>query len=372
MDRARFALAVPAAAFALLQLDGTIASVAAPAASGAVAHGPGLFVAAFFATYAIALLPAGAWVDAVGGRSALLAGLGVFAAGALLTAIDPTLGLAGRLVQGVGAGLVSPAALAAVAASAPPGARGRAFARWGAITGLAALAGPLVGGLLTALAGWRANWYALAVAAAALDLVLALLPAPPGRALGAEDRGATAVRAAALSGIAFAALVGGSLLLEERLQGAAGWSPLAAGLGLGLAALPFAGAARSAGVLADRHGETGVAAAGSLLAAAGMLLAALGPPATAAAAIALVASGLGMVVPAASRAAFAGREARLGVPASRLSLARLVGAAAGAASVDLLSGVAFGAAAFGLAVALLAAGLPLALSLRPVALPARP
>ena len=64
-------------------------------------------------------------------------------------------------MQGAGAGLVSPAALAGAVSGFPPERRGSALGIWGASAGMSNLLGPLLGGLLTVAFGWRADWWAL-------------------------------------------------------------------------------------------------------------------------------------------------------------------------------------------------------------------
>ena len=90
-------------------------------------------------------------------------GLAVFAVGAALGAVVSSLGflIATRVLQGAGAGLVSPAALAGAVSGFPPERRGSALGIWGASAGVANLVGPLLGGLLTVAFGWRAAWWAL-------------------------------------------------------------------------------------------------------------------------------------------------------------------------------------------------------------------
>src|SRR5581483_2530486 len=80
-------------------------------------------------------------------------------AGALVNSFS--LLVVARVVQGVGAGLVSPAALAAAVSGFPAERRGSALGIWGASAGVANLAGPLLGGVLTVAFGWRAAWWVL-------------------------------------------------------------------------------------------------------------------------------------------------------------------------------------------------------------------
>src|SRR5436305_8964436 len=130
-------LAACTAAAALLQLDGTLITVALPS----VAHGLGVkpsstsaVLSAYFGAYALVLLPGGELVDRFGARRLALGGLALFAAGALAGALVSNLGqlIAARVVQGAGAGLVSPAALAGAVSGFPPERRGSALGIWGA------------------------------------------------------------------------------------------------------------------------------------------------------------------------------------------------------------------------------------------------
>src|SRR5205085_6014508 len=159
-------LAACTGAAALLQLDGTLITVALPS----VAHGLGvssastaIVLSAYFGAYAIVLLPAGEFVDRFGARRLALVGLGLFALGAGAGALSTSIAVlvATRVVQGVGAGLVSPAALAGAVRGFPPDRRGSALGIWGASAGISNLIGPLLGGLLTVWLGWRADWWAL-------------------------------------------------------------------------------------------------------------------------------------------------------------------------------------------------------------------
>lgn len=147
-------LAACTAAAALLQLDGTVITVALPN----VAHSlhvsnsaTAIVLSAYFAAYAIMLFPGGRLVDRLGARKIALTGLVIFAIGAALGAVVNSLALltVTRAIQGLGAGLVSPAALAGAISGFPPDRRGTALGIWGASAGMANLVGPLVGGLLT-------------------------------------------------------------------------------------------------------------------------------------------------------------------------------------------------------------------------------
>jgi len=91
--------------------------------------------------------------------------------------------MAGRLVQGVGAAAVVGLAPAAVGLAYPPEGRGRAIGAIGAWVGAGAAAGPLFGGLVTDLLGWRWLFVAGALFGALAPFALRVLPE------GAADRG---------------------------------------------------------------------------------------------------------------------------------------------------------------------------------------
>src|SRR5436305_423130 len=159
-------LAACTAAAALLQLDGTLITVALPSVAHSLNVSNGataIVLSAYFLAYALALLPAGSLVDRFDARRLALLGLGLFALGAAAGAIVSSIGalVATRVVQGVGAGIVSPAALAGAVSGFPPERRGSALGIWGASAGVSNLLGPLIGGVLTVALGWRADWWAL-------------------------------------------------------------------------------------------------------------------------------------------------------------------------------------------------------------------
>ncbi|MDE3069420.1 MAG: MFS transporter [Acidobacteriota bacterium] len=340
-------------AAALLQLDGTLITVALPS----VAHGlhvssaaTSAVLSAYFAAYAVALVPGGALVDRVGARRLALLGLALFAAGAAAGALTSGIALliGTRVIQGLGAGLVSPAALAGAVSGFPPERRGSALGIWGASAGVSNLAGPLLGGLLTVALGWRADWWALVpLAALAAAGILAYLPPlvqEEGRGDAHAPLNAIVVTASLVAALTFAVMIGCFYLAEQYLQRVAGYSALAASSALILVALFVGAAAPLAGRLADHHGERLPAVAGFLTAALG--LAVLGVPGVslqgplAIVLLVPVGVGLGMLFVPTSRAALnAMPQAAHGRTSALLSIGRLVGAAVGAGLAGLaLSG----------------------------------
>jgi MFS family permease len=109
-------------------------------------------------TYGGFLLLGGRLADLLGRRRMLLIGLAVFALSSLAAGLAQDSGLlvAARLVQGIGAALMAPAALSELTTSFREGKdRNTALGVWGAISGMAAAAGVFLGGVLTAGPGWR-------------------------------------------------------------------------------------------------------------------------------------------------------------------------------------------------------------------------
>ena len=114
-------------------------------------------ISAYVLAYAALLLAAGSYADLNGRRRAMLMGLLVFAVGSAFCGVAPSvtvLNLA-RALQGVGGALLLTASLAIVSHDFPREQRAGAFAFWGAAIGIALAIGPIVGGAITVLMGWR-------------------------------------------------------------------------------------------------------------------------------------------------------------------------------------------------------------------------
>jgi MFS family permease len=346
-------LAACTAAAALLQLDGTLITVALPSVArdlGVSNGSTAVVLSAYFVAYALALLPGGSLVDRFGARRLALAGLGLFALGAAAGAVAPTIGVlvATRVVQGMGAGLVSPAALAGAVSGFPAERRGGALGIWGASAGISNLIGPVLGGLLTVALGWRADWWAL-VPLALLAAAAILHELPP--TVHVEESShpvlnRTVLDASFVAALTFAVMIGCFYLAEQYLQRAVGFSALGASTVLVVVALLVGAAAPVAGRLVDQHGERLPAVAGFLAAAVGLLVLGipgvpLHSPVTVLPLIP-VGLGLGMLFVPTSRAALnATPLASHGRTSAVLSVGRLLGAALGAglAGAALASGV---------------------------------
>ncbi|MBV8220100.1 MAG: MFS transporter, partial [Solirubrobacterales bacterium] len=330
-------------AAALLQLDGTLITVALPS----VAHGlkvtsasTAAILSAYFGAYAIVLLPGGALVDRFGARRLALVGLGVFAVGAGAGALVSSIGalVATRVVQGVGAGLVSPAALAGAVSGFPPERRGSALGIWGASAGVSNLLGPLLGGLLTVAFGWRANWWALVpLALIAAAGIVRWVPGVVHGEGGIQGYAVNRVVMAAtlVAALTFAIMIGCFYLASQYLQRDAGYSALGASSALVIVALLVGAAAPVTGRLVDEHGERLPAILGFVLAGCGLAVLAIpGMPLSSLVTILPlipVGFGLGMLFVPTSRAALnATPLASHGRTSAVLSVGRLVGAGLGA------------------------------------------
>jgi len=111
---------------------------------------------AYTIVFAALLVPAGRLADRFGRRRAFLTGLGVFLAGSALCGLAPTLPalVAARVLQAVGAATLMPASLGLLLPEFPPHERAAAIGVWAAVGGVAAAAGPPLGGLLVE-SSWR-------------------------------------------------------------------------------------------------------------------------------------------------------------------------------------------------------------------------
>ena len=154
------ALALISVAQFMLILDVTVVNVALPDIGVDLALGrSGLTwaVTAYTLFFGGLMLLGGRLADTFGARRMMLIGLSVFTAASLATGLAQTeaLLLGGRIAQGVGAALLSPAALSTVATTFHGPERNKALGIWGALGGVGFAAGVLLGGALTAGPGWR-------------------------------------------------------------------------------------------------------------------------------------------------------------------------------------------------------------------------
>src|SRR3954451_5142448 len=169
------ALTVLALAQFMVVLDVTIVNVALPSiqdALGFSADGLQWVINAYTLTFGGLLLLGGRMSDLLGRRRVFLVGLALFAAASLAGGLATSSGMlvAVRAVQGVGAALLSPAALALVTVTFPAGReRNLALGIWGGLAGIGGTLGVVAGGVLVDSLGWEWIFFVnLPVAAIAL------------------------------------------------------------------------------------------------------------------------------------------------------------------------------------------------------------
>jgi MFS transporter, DHA2 family, methylenomycin A resistance protein len=330
-------LVVMCAGMFLVLLDVTVVNVAVPSITNGLrttTAGVQWVVDGYAVALASLLLAGGALGDRLGHRRVVAVGLVIFGAASVGCALAPSAGVlvATRAAQGVGAAMLLPGSIAAIADAYPErAAQARALGIWAGVSSLALPAGPLLGGLLVSTLGWRAVfWINPPVTAICLIGVLVWVRAskerprrrldPAGLVLGtiglaavvyaviaAGTNAVAAATAGAVGVLAIVALVlverrvmepllppslfcrpafatanGSALvmnltsngllfLLTRYLQSILGHSPLDAGIMLLPLFVPLAAASPLAGRLTARHGPRPVLLAGAILAAAGQL-----------------------------------------------------------------------------------------------------
>jgi EmrB/QacA subfamily drug resistance transporter len=140
---------------------------------------------AYALVLAVLVITAGRLGDLLGPRTMFVAGIAVFTVASAACGLAPGAGwlIAFRAVQGLGAAMLMPQTLALVTMTFPPDRRGAAFGVWGAVAGLATIAGPTLGGLLVTAFDWRWIFFVnLPIGAAVLAVTFFIIPAfQPGR-----------------------------------------------------------------------------------------------------------------------------------------------------------------------------------------------
>jgi MFS transporter, DHA2 family, methylenomycin A resistance protein len=162
---ASLTLAAMSLGYGVVQLDVTIVNTALASIGGSLGGGVAELqwvVSAYTIAFAAFILTAGALGDRIGAKRVFMAGFAIFTAASLACALAPTALtlIAARVVQGLGAALLVPNSLALLGHAYPDDmARGRAVGIWAAGASLALTAGPLVGGGLIGVVGWRSIFF---------------------------------------------------------------------------------------------------------------------------------------------------------------------------------------------------------------------
>ncbi|AJW41368.1 sugar transporter [Rhodococcus sp. B7740] len=330
--RGRWIVAATVLGSALAMLDATVVNIALPAIGrdlGAGVTGLQWTLSGYTLALASLILLGGSLGDRLGRRRVFVWGTVWFAAASVLCGLAPSIEvlIAARLLQGVGAALLTPGSLALISASIKAEDRGAAIGLWSGLGGVASAVGPLLGGWLVDAVGWR-SVFLINIPLAVVVVWVAAKHVPESRDPHAAGRldvpGAVAVAAAlglltygliesqfpaVLLGVVavavfvvierrshdplvppslfasrvflaanlvtfavYAALGGVFFLLVLQLQFAVGYSPIAAGVAtLPITALMLVLSAR-AGRIAGRIGPRIPMTVGPLLAALGLVL----------------------------------------------------------------------------------------------------
>ena len=244
-DRPCLILATTILASSLGFIDGSVVNVGLPAIGrdlGAGGTGLSWIVNGYLLPLSALLLMGGAAGDRFGRRRVLMLGVAVFALASLWCALAGSVGalVAGRVLQGGGAALLMPNSLAILGASFEGEARGRAIGSWAAVGAAAGAIGPLAGGQLIDLVGWRSIFLInLPLAALAIALGARALHDEP------EAGGPLDLAGAALASVGLAGLTWG-LAAASSAGGIDAGAALAIGAGVAMLAL-FLLAERRAG-----------------------------------------------------------------------------------------------------------------------------
>ena len=172
------ALILLAAVQFMVVLDASIVNVALPTIKNSLHFSQDdlqWVVNAYTLTFGGFLLLGGRAADLLGRRKVFMAGMALFAGASLAGGLAPSTGflVGARAVQGLGAAIVSPAALAIVTTTFTEGTeRNKALGIWGAVAGAGGAAGVLLGGILTSWLSWEWIFF-VNVPIGALAIVLA-------------------------------------------------------------------------------------------------------------------------------------------------------------------------------------------------------
>ncbi|MBA3366099.1 MAG: MFS transporter [Actinobacteria bacterium] len=176
------ALALLCASFFMVVLDIAIVNVALPSIGRELDFSQDNLqwvVTAYALTFGGFLLLGGRLADLLGRRRLFMIGLVLFTLASLMCGLAKSEGvlIASRAIQGLGAAIISPAALSIITTTFTEGSeRNKALGVWGAVGGTGAAAGVLMGGVLTKYLGWEwIFWVNVPVGAIALALTVLLV-----------------------------------------------------------------------------------------------------------------------------------------------------------------------------------------------------
>ena len=168
--------------FFMTLLDVTIVNVAIPDMRRSL-HASlaeiGWVVNAYIIVLAVLMITAGRLGDMKGKRNLFITGVVVFTLASAAAGLSQNAAelITARGVQGLGAALLLPQTMAVIIATFPAARRGTALGVWGGVAGLAAVAGPTVGGMLVTWMDWRWIFFVnLPVGVITIALAVAVVP----------------------------------------------------------------------------------------------------------------------------------------------------------------------------------------------------
>jgi EmrB/QacA subfamily drug resistance transporter len=150
--------------FFMILLDTTIVNIAIPNMLDKLHAGLDQIlwvINAYILVYAVLLITAGRLGDLYGPKQLFLVGLVLFTLASVACGLarNPEQLIAARIAQGLGGALLTPQTLSVITMIFPPDKRGAAFGIWGAVAGVATVAGPTLGGFIVDHWGWRWIFY---------------------------------------------------------------------------------------------------------------------------------------------------------------------------------------------------------------------
>lgn len=213
----------------LISLDHTIVNVALPTIQHELTVPTGSLgwaVVAYSIPFATLMLSAGALSDRFGAARVFMCGIAIFGIGSLIDAAAPDfpLLLLGRVVQGVGAALCMPSAMAVLRSRVPAQQLGRAIALWIFSSSAAISAGPILGGALVQFLTWRSIFVVnIPIVILAIWLILPEMRKSRQRAISSQSLD---VLGQILYVVSSGLLVGGLILLRDRADASQLWVPV--------------------------------------------------------------------------------------------------------------------------------------------------
>lgn len=221
------ALAVLLLASFMNLIDVTIVNVALPSLQQNLGADPSQIewvIAAYVLAFALGLLPFGRLGDIVGRTHMFLFGVAAFTVASAACGLAPSIEwlIGARVLQGLAGAIMTPQVLAIATVTFPPEERGQSFSLFGLSAGLAAVAGPIVGGLLIGANLWDLDWrpiFLVNVPVGILAVVLGwyIIPRPPGHPDLKNDFVGIALFGASIVALVFP-------LVEGRAYGWPAWS----------------------------------------------------------------------------------------------------------------------------------------------------